>query len=52
MLTILLTLAPHRLTLADTLQPRGLGGGLATVGALSEGFTQVVTSPHYLVGYR
>jgi len=50
-LTVLSSLAPLRLMLADTSKPRGCDATLASVGTLSEGFERFVTAPLYLVGY-
>jgi hypothetical protein len=44
-LTILSSLAPLHLMLADTPWPHGFGAILANVGPLSEGFERSVTSP-------
>ena len=44
-LTLLPSLAPLRLMLADTPLPRGFGATLASVGTLSEGFERSVASP-------
>src|SRR5215831_10806434 len=50
-LTLLPSLAPLHLMLADTPWPHGFGATLANVGPLSEGFERSVASPLYLVGY-
>src|SRR5271157_1553697 len=50
-LTLLPSLGPHHLMLADALSPHGSNATLASVGTLSEGFERFVTSPLYLVGY-
>ena len=50
-LTLLPSLVPLHLMLADALSPHGSNATLASVGTLSEGFEQFVTSPLYLVGY-
>jgi len=50
-LTLLSTLAPLHLMLADTPSPRGSDANLSIVGSLSEGFRRFVTLPPYLVGY-
>ena len=50
-LTLLSSLGPLRLMLADTSLPRGLDATLASVGPLSEGFERFVAAPLYLVGY-
>ena len=50
-LTLLPSLGPLHLTLADALSPHGSSATLASVGTLSEGFERLVTSPLYLVGY-
>ena len=50
-LTLLPSLAPLHLMLADTSSPRGSDATLASVGTLSEGFERLVASPLYLVGY-
>lgn len=50
-LTLLPSLAPLHLMLADTPWPHGFGATLANVGPLSEGFERFVASPLYLVGY-
>ena len=50
-LTLLPSLGPLRLMLADTSSPRGSDATLASVGTLSEGFERFVASPLYLVGY-
>ena len=50
-LTLLPSLAPLHLMLADTPWPHGFGATLANVGPLSEGFERCVASPLYLVGY-
>ena len=50
-LTLLPSLAPLHLMLADTPWPRGSDATLASVGTLSEGFERFVASPLYLVGY-
>ena len=50
-LTLLPSLAPLHLMLADTPWPHGSGATLASVGTLSEGSEQFVTSPLCLVGY-
>ena len=50
-LTLLPSLGPLHLMLADALSPRGSTATLASVGTLSEGFERFVTSPLYLVGY-
>ena len=44
-LTLLSSLAPLHLMLADTPWPRGFGAILANVGPLSEGFERSVASP-------
>ena len=44
-LTVLSSLAPLRLMLADTPWPHGSGAILANVGPLSEGFERSVASP-------
>ena len=44
-LTLLPSLAPLHLMLADTPLPRGFGATLANVGPLSEGFERSVASP-------
>jgi len=44
-LTLLPSLAPLHLMLADTPWPRGFGATLANVGPLSEGFERSVASP-------
>jgi hypothetical protein len=44
-LTLLSSLGPLRLMLADTPWPRGSGANLAVVGTLSEGFGRIVASP-------
>jgi hypothetical protein len=44
-LTLLPSLAPLRLMLADTPWPRGFGATLTNVGPLSEGFERSVASP-------
>src|ERR1700729_3601092 len=44
-LTLLPSLAPLRLMLADTPWPHGFGATLANVGPLSEGFERSVASP-------
>jgi len=50
-LTLLPSLGPLHLMLADALSPHGSNATLASVGTLSEGFERFVTSPRYLVGY-
>src|SRR5271169_6051765 len=50
-LTLLPSLGPLHLMLADALSPHGSNATLASVGTLSEGFERFVTSPLYLVGY-
>jgi hypothetical protein len=50
-LTLLSSLAPLHLMLADTSSPCGRDATLASVGTLSEGFERFVASPLYLVGY-
>ena len=50
-LTLLPSLAPLHLMLADTPWPHGFGATLASVGPLSEGFERSVASPLNLVGY-
>ena len=50
-LTLLPSLGPLHLMLADALWPHGSNATLASVGTLSEGFERFVTSPLYLVGY-
>jgi|SRR5271157_4562111 len=50
-LTLLPSLGPHHLMLADALSPHGSNATLASVGTLSEGFERFVTSPLYVVGY-
>jgi len=50
-LTLLSTLAPLHLMLADAPSPRGSDANLSIVGSLSEGFRRFVTLPPYLVGY-
>ena len=50
-LTLLPSLAPLHLMLADASSPRGSGANLAIVGTLSEGFRRIVASPPYHVGY-
>jgi hypothetical protein len=50
-LTLLPSLGPLHLMLADALSPHGSHATLASVGTLSEGFERFVTSPLYLVGY-
>jgi len=47
-LTLLPSLAPLHLMLADTPWPHGFGATLANVGPLSEGFERSVASPLYL----
>jgi len=44
-LTLLSSLAPLHLMLADTPWPHGFGATLANVGPLSEGFERSVASP-------
>ncbi len=44
-LTVLLSLGPLHLMLADTPWPRGSDATLASVGTLSEGFERSVASP-------
>jgi len=44
-LTLLSSLAPLHLMLADTSSPRGSDATLASVGPLSEGFERSVASP-------
>jgi hypothetical protein len=44
-LTVLSSLAPLHLMLADTPWPHGFGAILANVGPLSEGFERFVASP-------
>lgn len=44
-LTLLPSLAPLHLMLADTPWPHGFGANLANVGPLSEGFERSVASP-------
>jgi hypothetical protein len=44
-LTLLPSLAPLHLMLADTPWPHGFGATLASVGTLSEGFERSVASP-------
>jgi hypothetical protein len=44
-LTLLPSLGPLRLMLADTPWPHGFGATLANVGTLSEGFERSVASP-------
>jgi hypothetical protein len=44
-LTLLSSLAPLHLMLADTSSPRGSDATLANVGSLSEGFERSVASP-------
>lgn len=44
-LTLLPSLAPLHLMLADTSSPRGSDATLASVGTLSEGFERFVASP-------
>jgi len=44
-LTLLPSLAPLHLMLADTPWPHGFGATLASVGPLSEGFERSVASP-------
>ena len=44
-LTLLSSLGPLRLMLADTPWPHGFGAILADVGTLSEGFERFVASP-------
>jgi len=44
-LTLLSSLAPFHLMLADTSSPRGSDATLANVGPLSEGFERSVASP-------
>jgi len=44
-LTLLPSLGPLRLMLADTPWPHGFGATLANVGILSEGFERSVASP-------
>src|SRR6201984_11307 len=44
-LTLLPSLAPLHLMLADTPWPHGFGATLASVGRLSEGFERSVSSP-------
>ena len=44
-LTLLPSLAPLHLMLADTPWPHGFGATLANVGTLSEGFERSVASP-------
>ena len=48
-LTMLPSLAPLHLMMADTPWPHGFGATLANVGPLSEGFERFVASPLYLV---
>ena len=50
-LTMLPSLAPLHLMLADTSSPRGSDATLTSVGTLSEGFERFVASPLYLVRY-
>ena len=50
-LTLLPSLGPLHLMLADALSPHGSNATLASVGTFSEGFERFVTSPLYLVGY-
>ena len=50
-LTLLSSLGPLHLMLADASSPRGSAANLAIVGTLSEGFRRIVASPPYLVGY-
>ena len=50
-LTLLPSLGPLHLMLADALSPHGASATLASVGTLSEGFERFVTSLLYLVGY-
>ena len=47
-LTLLPSLGPLHLMLADALSPHGSNATLASVGTLSEGFERFVTSPLYL----
>ena len=44
-LTLLSSLGPLHLMLADTPWPHGFGAALASVGTLSEGFERFVASP-------
>ena len=51
-LTLLPSLAPLHLMLADTPWPHGFGATLASVGPLSEGFERSVASPLQPRGLR
>ncbi len=52
LLAIPLTLGLLHVLLVKALFPRGFSAGLTATGTLSEGFVRVVSSPHYLLGFR